>query len=128
MCSAERSKAENLGHNSFSAVHGLGNIASGHVEITFPNGKMLRCDNPQANAELSALVGYDSVLQPLRPAADDNFYRRYKTDEHTWLEELKATFAREEGEPLPDLDNLPQSMQDFVSVPGTFFWCRLFIF
>jgi len=57
----------------------------------------------------------------LRPETDDNFYRRYKTDEHTWLEELKATFAREEGEPLPDLDNLPPSMQDFVSVPGTFF-------
>lgn len=102
------------------------NIASGYVEITFPNGKRLRCDNPQANAEVSALVGHDSVLQPLRPKTDDNFYRRYKTDEHTWLEELKATFAREEGEPLPDLDNLPPSMQDFVPVLGTFFLVSLF--
>jgi len=67
------------------------------------------------------MVGYESVLQPRRSAADDDFYRRYKADDHTWLEELKATFAREEGEPLPDLDNLPQSMQDYVSLPGTFF-------
>ncbi|MEH6354734.1 MAG: MOSC N-terminal beta barrel domain-containing protein [Marinobacter sp.] len=98
-----------------------GSIAGGHIEITFPNGRMLRCDDPQANAEVSALVGYESVLQPLRPAADDDFYRRYKTDEHTWLEELKATFAREDGESLPNFDNLPQTMQDFVAVPGTFF-------
>lgn len=98
-----------------------GGSASSYVDITFPNGQMLRCDNPQASAQVSALVGYESVLQPVRPAAEDDFYRRYKTDDHTWLEELKATFAREEGEPLPDLDNLPQSMQDYVSIPGTFF-------
>ncbi|WP_273253013.1 hypothetical protein [Marinobacter psychrophilus] len=74
------------------------------------------------------MVGHDSVLQPLRPETDYNFYRRYKTDEHAWLEELKTTFAREEDEPLPDLDNLPPSMQDFVSVQERFFWYRLFIF
>lgn len=99
----------------------VGENEDGQVEITFPDGRMLRCENRQANEQVSALLGYDSLLQPVRPAADDNFYRRYKPDDHTWLEELKATFAREEGEPLPDLDNLPQSMQDYVSLPGTFF-------
>jgi uncharacterized protein YcbX len=93
----------------------------GFVEITFPDGATLRCDDPQASARVSALVGRDSLLQPRRPESDSDFYRRYKADNHTWLEELKATFEREEGEPLPDLDNLPPSMQEFVSLPGTFF-------
>jgi len=95
--------------------------ATGQVEITFPDGQMLQCGSQQASEQVSALLGYQSLLQPVRSTADDDFYRRYKPDDHTWLEELKATFAREEGEPLPDLDNLPQSMQDYVSLPGTFF-------
>lgn len=94
---------------------------SASVEITFPDGRQLRCDDPRASASISALIGHDGLLQPLRPATDSDFYRRYKPDNHTWLEELKATFEREQGEPLPDLDNLPQRMQDFVSPPGTFF-------
>jgi uncharacterized protein YcbX len=99
----------------------LDDSLSGQIEITFPNGQVLRCNNSQVNEEISALVGYESLLQPLRHVADCDFYKRYKADTHTWLDELKATFAREEGEPLPDLDNLPQSMQDYVSIPGTFF-------
>jgi uncharacterized protein YcbX len=99
----------------------LGDSKTGDVEITFPDGQVLRCENPQASDQVSTLVGHESVLQPLPPLADDDFYRRYKPDDHTWLEELKATFAREEGEPLPDLDNLPQTIQDYVSIPGTFF-------
>ncbi|MDO6442893.1 MOSC domain-containing protein [Marinobacter sp. 2_MG-2023] len=98
-----------------------GELDSEHIEITFPDGQTLRSDHPQVNAQVSALIGHESVLQPLRADAGDDFYRRYKTDDHTWLDELKATFAREEGEPLPDLDNLPKSMQEFVSVRGTFF-------
>lgn len=93
----------------------------GFVEIIFPDGRQLRSDDPQASAEVSALVGHESVLQFLRPVTDSDFYRRYKPDNHTWLKELKATFEREKGEPLPDLDNLPETMQDFVSLPGTFF-------
>jgi uncharacterized protein YcbX len=50
-----------------------------------------------------------------------DFYRRHKLDDHTWLEELKATFDREAGEPLPALDQLPQEAVDFVSLRGTFF-------
>lgn len=98
-----------------------GDSGNAFIEITFPDGRQLRCDDPRASTEVSALIGHESLLQPLRPEADSEFYRRYKPDNHTWLEELKATFEREQGEPLPDLDNLPQLMQDFVSLPGTFF-------
>ena len=39
---------------------------------------------------------------------------------------MKATFEREPGEPLPDLDSLSQQSRDFVSVPGTFFLVKPF--
>lgn len=99
----------------------LDDSLSGQVEITFPNGQVLQCDNSLASEQVSSLIGYDSLLQPLKNLDNYDFYKRYKLDEHTWLNELKATFEREEGEPLPDLDNLPKTMQDFVSIPGTFF-------
>ena len=99
----------------------LGDIDSGKAKISFPNGCIIDCDDPEASNQVSELLGYESLLQTLRPATEDGFYKRYKKDKHTWLEELKATFAREEGEPLPDLDNLPQVMQDYVSILGTFF-------
>jgi len=85
-----------------------GDGASSFAEIAFPDGHLLRCDDPQANAEVSALIGHESVLQPLRTDAGSDFYRRYKRDGHTWLEEPKATFEREQGEPMPDLDTLPE--------------------
>jgi len=41
-------------------------------------------------------------------------------DDHTWLDELKATFDREAGEPLPDFSQLPPPVIDFVSMPRAF--------
>ena len=95
--------------------------ADNQVGVLFPDGEVLGSDNAAIHAKLSALTGHASTLEPLRPASDLDFYRRHKRDDHTWLEELKATFDREAGEPLPDLDNLPQSAVDFVSLLGTFF-------
>ena len=91
------------------------------VDILFPDNTLLSSDNAEIHPKLSALTGHPSTLEPLRPASDRDFYRRHKRDDHTWLEELKATFDREAGEPLPDLDHLPQSAVDFVSLLGTFF-------
>lgn len=65
----------------------------------------------------SALSGPEK----LEPESNEAFYRRYKQNNKHWLDELKNTFAREPGEPLPDLDNLPPEMQEYVSRPGTFF-------
>ena len=91
------------------------------VEVTFPDGAIIGSDNPEINARLSALNGRASTLQSLRPASDVAFYRRYKTDDHTWRDELAATFERAAGEPLPDLDQLPPVLVDCVAVPGTLF-------
>jgi uncharacterized protein YcbX len=94
----------------------------GDVEVTFPDGSVLSSDNAAIHALLSNLTGHASTLEPLRPASDLDFYRRYKRDDHTWLNELKATFDRDNGEPLPDFFNdLPQAAIDFVALPGTFF-------
>ncbi|SDU29411.1 MOSC domain-containing protein [Halopseudomonas salegens] len=95
---------------------------TGAVEITFPDGSVLASGNPAIDQQISSAIGHASALQALRPFADDaGFYRRYKADATTWLQELKATFDREPGEPLPDLDNLPAEMQEYVALPGTFF-------
>ncbi|TVP87206.1 MAG: MOSC domain-containing protein [Pseudomonadaceae bacterium] len=95
---------------------------SGHVDVRFPDGSVMGSDDPAIDQQISSIIGYASVLQALRPFAENqSFYRRYKADADTWLQELKATFAREPGEPLPDLDNLPADMQEYVSLPGTFF-------
>jgi uncharacterized protein len=91
------------------------------VDVTFPDGRVLGSDHADIHSLLSALTGHASTLERLRPASDLDFYRRYKRDDHTWLEELKATFEREPGEPQLDFSQLPQSAIDFVSAPGSFF-------
>ncbi|MBL4834202.1 MAG: MOSC N-terminal beta barrel domain-containing protein [Pseudomonas sp.] len=106
------------------ARHRLGSQGelSGQVDVTFPDGSVLGSDSTGIGEQISALLGHASALQALRPFAEDPaFYRRYKADPDTWLRELKATFAREAGEPMPDLNNMPPAMQEFVSLPGSFF-------
>ena len=93
----------------------------GQIDVTFPDGAVVGSDDPAIHARLSALVHHGSTLEALRPATDQAFYRRHKLDDHTWLDELKATFIREPGEPLPDFSKIPPPLVDFVSIPGTFF-------
>lgn len=94
---------------------------SAAVEVLFPDGAVLRDDDPTMAAHLSALVGRDSTLEPLRPPSEVDFYRRYHGDGR-WLEDLTATFAREPGEPLPDfIEDVPREVADFVAAPGAFF-------
>ena len=95
--------------------------SGGNVEVVFPDGSVLGSDDSRIHAKLSALTGYASTLEPLRPESDVDFYRRHKLDDHTWLKELAATFDREPGEPLPDFSQIPPPLVDFVSIPGTFF-------
>lgn len=95
---------------------------SGTVELTFPEGDSLGSNDPAIHECISRVIGHASRLESLRPlAGNEHFYQRYKADADTWLTELKQTFEREAGEPLPDLDNLPAAMQQYVSLPGTFF-------
>jgi uncharacterized protein YcbX len=100
----------------------VGGASTGDVEIVFPDGSALGAADGQAHARVSQLIGHASTIEPLRPASDADFYRRHKADGHTWMNELKATFEREAGEPLPAmLDHFPTAAADFVVMPGTFF-------
>jgi uncharacterized protein YcbX len=95
--------------------------ADGQVDVLFPDGSVLGSDSAGIHARLTALTGHASTLEALRSESDLDFYRRHRLDDHTWLEELKATFEREAGEPLPDFSKAPPSLANFVSLPGTFF-------
>lgn len=92
-----------------------------HVEITFPGGSAMTSqgDRSEINQRLSDLVGHESRLEPLRPAADRDFFRRYQPG---WRDDLVATFEREPGEPLPDFfDDFPDDAREFIAAPGSFF-------
>lgn len=91
------------------------------VDITFPDGSVVGSDNDAVHAKLSALTDRPSTLVSVQPESNPEFYRRHKRDDYTWREELAATFEREPGEPLPDLEQLPAPMVEFVSLLGTFF-------
>lgn len=98
-----------------------GTSTNGAVDVVFPDGSVVGSDAPEIHGKLSELTGHASTLERLRPDTDSAFYKRHKRDDHTWLEELKATFDREAGEPLPDFSQLPQVLVDHVSMPGSFF-------
>ncbi|MEO8005058.1 MAG: MOSC N-terminal beta barrel domain-containing protein [Betaproteobacteria bacterium] len=95
--------------------------ADGQVDVSFPDGAVVGSDNADIHARLTTLTGHASTLEALRAESDLDFYRRHRLDDHTWLDELKATFEREAGEPLPDFSKAPPSLATFVSMPGTFF-------
>lgn len=94
----------------------------GEVEIRFPDGTTGAGSDAASHARVSQLIGHASTLEALRPPTDLAFYRRHRKDDHTWLDELKATFEREPGEPLPAVfDDLPPGVDEYVGIPGTFF-------
>jgi uncharacterized protein YcbX len=91
------------------------------VNVNFPDGQILADDDARINEKLSELLGHDSVLTTLQPKTNEAFYRRYTGGTKSWLVELKETFEREAGEPLPDLDNMPLEGQHYVTLLGSFF-------
>lgn len=114
-----------------------------HVDITLPDGSRLASDSPDVNERLSALLRTAVTFEPLRPATDLAFYRRSApgsalvgrlAKSKTFVRglqkmlsatgadaELREAFARESGEPLPDLSELPAEVLEFTSPPGTYF-------
>lgn len=91
------------------------------VEITFPDGETVTSDDERVHAKLTALIGRDARLWPLQPAENVEFYKRYKPDAAQFEQEIAEAFAREPGEPVPNLADFPEVLVDHVSVPGTFF-------
>lgn len=91
------------------------------AEITLPNGRRLRSDDPAAAAQLSDLVGRPVSLWPLQPATATEHYRRALPDNPDIMVELREIFGRTEDEPLPDLSVFPPEIMEYTSPLGTYF-------
>jgi uncharacterized protein YcbX len=91
------------------------------AEITLPDSSSFMTNAPDANRHLSAALGHEVTLWPLVPADKLEHYRRGAPDHADLEQELRAIFALEPNEPLPDLSKLPSEVFEFESPPGTYF-------
>lgn len=91
------------------------------VDITFPDGSTVASDDASVHAKLTELVGSEATLWPLQPAENIEFYQRYRESNEQMMHDIAEGFAREEGEPMPDMTQFPEILMGHVAVPGTFF-------
>lgn len=91
------------------------------VDITFPDGEMVSSGDERVHVKLTELIGREASLWPLQPAENVEFYKRYKPSEAEFMDDMVEAFAREPGEPFPDMSQFPEVLMDHVAVPGTFF-------
>lgn len=114
-----------------------------HVDMHLPNDLKLGSDLPDINARLTELLGKPVSLWPLQPASNTEHYRRKSKLARVYGRlaryrmfraalpaltsfghanaELRETFSREPGEPIPDLSTLPPEILEFTSPRGTYF-------
>jgi uncharacterized protein YcbX len=114
-----------------------------HVDMTLPDGSVIGSDANDINARLTELLGKPVSLWPLRPADDVAHYRRKSKTARVYgklarfrafraalpaltsfgpaHEQLRESFSREPGEPVPDLSTLPAELFEFTSPLGTYF-------
>lgn len=91
------------------------------VDITFPDGETIGSDDKRVNTKLTELIEREATLRAIEPPSNVEFYKRYKPDEEEFQKEIRDLFAREPGEPVPDISFFPEILVDHVAVPGTFF-------
>jgi uncharacterized protein YcbX len=94
---------------------------SAHVDITLPDGSVVRSDAPDVSARISAAVGHRVSLQPIHDEADPAFYRRLARTEEQMLPYLVEQFGREGPHELPPLDMFPPETMEFVASPGVYY-------
>ncbi|KUI35490.1 sulfurase [Mycobacterium sp. IS-1496] len=74
------------------------------VEITFPDGTVLRSDDAAVHAKLSDLAGREMRLTALPPASDTSLHRLGLTDRnHSPIASMRSDFGIADGERLPNL-------------------------
>lgn len=93
------------------------------VEITTPDGRSIRSDEPGADEMVSAALGTSVRLEHLRPAEELDHYRRGAPDSDDMMTELRNVFGRDESEPLPDFSVFPAEVIEFESPPGAYHDC-----
>lgn len=93
------------------------------AEITLPDGRTVRSDQPDVDEVLSESFGRSLQLQARRPASDEGFYRRPPFAGGDPMAELRKIFAREADEPLPDFTKFGTVVMEFETPPGAFYDC-----
>eukprot|EP00439_Symbiodinium_sp_Y106_P087997 s1_g533.t1 len=105
-------------------IEGTNAGAVPHVEITLPDGNTVRSDDDQVHQELSKTFGQEVTLWPLQPADNKEHYRTKQPPEDLEAE-MRAMFALEPNEPLPDLSAFPPDvlaeLMEFATPVGTYF-------
>lgn len=113
------------------------------VDILLPDGTVTATDDPDVHSHLSRVFGKQVTLWPLQPASNTEFYRRAGasariagrltrfstfrsllptlTSFGTMNRQMREMFSREEGEPIPDLSQMPQEVLEYTSPLGTYF-------
>lgn len=96
---------------------------SPQFEVTLPDDEIL--DSAAANFEqrLSEVLGREIAVLPLHPAEDLDHYRRPPADPSVdQMASMREVFGLEEGDPFPDLGDIPLDiLAQFQSPPGTYF-------
>lgn len=91
------------------------------VTITLPDGSTVGSDDPDVHARLSAVLDHRVTLCSLRPASDRAHYKGGKST----ADDMRADFAIEAREPLPDFSMMPMSklleLGSYATPPGTYF-------
>lgn len=97
------------------------------VAIDAPGGALLTSDDlAHASSALTADLGRNLRLSPLKPASDTAHYRRGKPDFEDPKAQAMAMFALEDGDPMPNaagMASLPglAQLREFATPPGTYF-------
>lgn len=94
---------------------------SARAEIELPDGSLVSTGEESAASQISAAIGNEVSLWPLVSIDDLEHYRRTGGEALASEEGLRAVFAREPGEPLPDLSVFPAELMEYESPLGTYF-------
>jgi uncharacterized protein YcbX len=89
--------------------------------IRLPDGAIVVAGAPGADERISDAIGHPVRLEPLAPATDLDHYRRGPSEHADPLEAIRAVFALETSEPLPDFSAFPPELAEFESPPGTYY-------
>ncbi len=113
------------------------------VDIIAHDGTVVPSDDPAVSSRLSEILGKNVTLWPRQPASNKAHYRRAQPAARlagrlarfrvframlpkimsfgSLNAQLRESFSREAGEPVPDLSTLPPEILEFTSPLGTYF-------
>jgi uncharacterized protein YcbX len=97
-------------------------VANSIVEITLPDGRAVRSDDPSVDERLSEVIGQPITLWPrVSETEPEHYLRREAIDEA----EMRRQYGLMDDEPLPDMGQIPADivklLTRYVSPPGTYF-------